>query len=124
MSAAPGKILVDGIATLNGQKVFVLKVIQGREPEWVNRTFFARFDPQATWIDELEPTIRGREFFFAPSLREMAGETSNLDWQDRCIEWGCAVDSRFKKPALCRSPGCSLNHLRTAEPELKKGEKT
>jgi KamA family protein len=87
MSAAPGKILVDGIATLNGEKVFVLKVIQGRDPAWVNRTFFARFDPQATWLDELEPTIGAHEFFFEPSLREMAGDTWNPDWQDRCI--GC-----------------------------------
>ena len=88
MSAAPGKILVDGIATLNGQKVFVLKVIQGREPAWSNRTFFARFDPQATWLDELEPTIGAHEFFFEPSLREMVGDTWNPDWQDRCIECG------------------------------------
>ena len=72
MSAAPGKVLVDGIASVNGQKVFVLKMIQGREPAWVNRVFFARFDPQATWLDQLEPAFGEREFFFERSLQGMA----------------------------------------------------
>ncbi len=61
-------------ATINGQKVFVLKMIQGRNPEWVNRIFFARFDPKATSFDQLEPTFHNREFFFQRWLREM-----NLD---------------------------------------------
>jgi KamA family protein len=64
MSAAPGKVLVDGITTVNGQKVFVLKMVQGREPTWVNRVFFARFDSHATWLDQLEPAFGEREFFF------------------------------------------------------------
>jgi len=67
MSATPGKILVDGIATVNGQKVFVLKMIQGRDPSWANRVFFARFDPEATSLDQLEPAFDTRRFFFEPS---------------------------------------------------------
>ena len=73
MSATPGKVLVDGVATVNGQKVFVLKMIQGRDPEWVNRVFFARFDPQATWLDQLQPAFDKREFFFERSFRELDG---------------------------------------------------
>ena len=51
MSATPGKVLVDGVTTINGERVFVLKIIQGRDPEWTNRVFFAHFDSAATWLD-------------------------------------------------------------------------
>jgi KamA family protein len=76
MSAAPGKVLVDGVTTIAGQKVFVLKFLQARDPAWINRPFFARFDPRATWLDDLRPAFSEREFFFEPGLREMA-EASN-----------------------------------------------
>jgi len=72
MSAAPGKVLVDGIATIDGRDMFVLKMIQGRDPEWVNRIFFARFDPDAMSLDQLEPAFGRREFFFEQPLRRMA----------------------------------------------------
>jgi L-lysine 2,3-aminomutase len=64
MSATPGKVLVVGTATVAGREVFVLKMIQGRDPDWVNRVFFARFDPAAVWIDQLEPTFESPETFF------------------------------------------------------------
>jgi len=85
MSAAPGKVLVDGIATVNGQKVFVLKMIQGRDPTWVNRVFFARFDPQATWLDQLESALGKREFFFERSLQGMVARAWHPDWRERSI---------------------------------------
>lgn len=71
MSATPGKVLVDGITTLAGEKVFSLLLIQGRDPSWVRRPFFARFDPEATWLDDLRPAFGEREFFFEPVMREM-----------------------------------------------------
>jgi len=40
-------VLVDGVATIGGDKVFVLKMVQARDPEWVNQVFFAEFDSQA-----------------------------------------------------------------------------
>lgn len=74
MSATPGKIVVDGIATIRGEKVFVLKFIQGREPSWVNRVFFARYTTRAAWIDELEPAFGEREFFFESGLERIKTE--------------------------------------------------
>jgi len=71
MSAGPGKVEVQGVATVHGQDVFVLRFIQGRNPAWVQRPFFARFDPEATWLDELEPAFGEREFFFEPEYRAM-----------------------------------------------------
>ncbi|PIE70651.1 MAG: lysine 2,3-aminomutase [Deltaproteobacteria bacterium] len=64
MSATPGKVLVDGITEVAGEKVFALKFIQARNPEWVNRVFFARFDGQASWLDALKPAFGETRFFF------------------------------------------------------------
>ena len=64
MSAGPGKIEVQGVTDVNGEKVFVLRFIQGRNPDWVQRPFFARFDPNATWLQELEPALGEQAFFF------------------------------------------------------------
>jgi KamA family protein len=71
MSATPGKVLVDGVATIRGEKVFVLKFLQARNPEWVGRPFFARFDSEATWLDELEPAFGKTEFFYEAELQQM-----------------------------------------------------
>ena len=43
MSASPGKVLMDGITEVGGEKVFALKFLQGRDPSWVNRLFFAQY---------------------------------------------------------------------------------
>jgi len=64
MSTFYGKVLINGIETVAGEKVFVLQFLQARDPQWVLRTFYARFDPQATWFDELRPAFGERSFFF------------------------------------------------------------
>ena len=53
-----------GIEELHGERVFVLKFLQARVPSWSRRVFFAAFDPQATWFDELKPAFGAPEFFF------------------------------------------------------------
>ena len=76
MSAFPGKVRVSGIAEIRGKKVFVLEIIQGRNPDWVYRPFFAQFDPQATWLNQLKPAFGEEKFFFetepAPPTAEEA----------------------------------------------------
>lgn len=64
MSCAPGKIQVLGIQKIHGEKVFVLTFLQGRNPDWVGRPFFAKFNPKAVWLDDLEPAFGQEEFFF------------------------------------------------------------
>jgi L-lysine 2,3-aminomutase len=60
MSATPGKVCVDGVAEVAGAKVFVLRMIQARDPSLVGRPFFARFDPDATWLTDLRPAFADR----------------------------------------------------------------
>jgi KamA family protein len=71
MSALPGKVLVDGLTEVSGEKVFALKFLQARDPSWVGRIFFARFDHEATWLTELRPAFGEKEFFYEPRLREL-----------------------------------------------------
>ena len=70
MSATPGKIRVLGVSEINGEKVMVLDFLQGRNPDWVGKPFFAKYNPEALWIDDLEPAF-GDEFFFEKELEEM-----------------------------------------------------
>jgi KamA family protein len=64
MSATPGKVLVDGVTEVAGRRVFALRYVQARDPELVGRPFFAEFDPEATWFDQLVPAFgEQREFF-------------------------------------------------------------
>ena len=71
MSAGPGKIEVQGIAEINNEKVFVLRFIQGRNPDWVQRPFFAQFDPEATWLNQLRPAFGAEKFFYEDELKDI-----------------------------------------------------
>ncbi len=64
MSDTPGKIQLLGVARVRGEKVFVLRFLQGRDPRWVDIPFFARYDPRATWFDQLVPAFGEERFFF------------------------------------------------------------
>ncbi|MFH1155222.1 MAG: lysine 2,3-aminomutase [Pseudomonadota bacterium] len=64
MSADPGKVHVVGVSDIRGEKVFVMKFIQARNPEWVNLPFYAAFDETAAWLDELKPAFGDEKFFF------------------------------------------------------------
>ncbi len=74
MSAGPGKVEVQGVAEVGGEKVFVLRFIQGRNPDWVQRPFFAAYDDRATWLDQLRPAFGEKEFFFEEEFRAMQEE--------------------------------------------------
>jgi len=64
MSAYPGKVQVLGVSEVDGDEVFVLRMLQGRDPDWVGQPFFAQYDEDAIWLDDLEPAFGGEKFFF------------------------------------------------------------
>ena len=68
MSATPGKVQVDGVTTINGKKVIALRFLQGRNPDWVQRPFFAQYDENAIWLDDLKPAFEDK-FFFEEELQ-------------------------------------------------------
>ncbi|ADD44140.1 KamA family radical SAM protein [Stackebrandtia nassauensis] len=60
MSADPGKVAVDGVVEINGTRVFVLHMIQARDPKLVGKPFFAHYDPDAVWLNDLKPAFAER----------------------------------------------------------------
>jgi len=64
MSAFPGKVQILGTAQVGKEKVFALQFLQAREPAWVGRPFFAEFNPNAYWLDDLQPAFGKTKFFF------------------------------------------------------------
>ena len=71
MSALPGKVAIEGVAEIKGEKVFVLTLLQARNPDWCKRPFFAKFDPKATWYDQLRPAFGKDKFFFQDELNQI-----------------------------------------------------
>ena len=72
MSATPGKVLVEGTPTINGEKVIQLRFLQGRNPDWVQKPFFAKYDENAIWLDDLKPVF-GERFFFEKEMAQRYG---------------------------------------------------
>jgi len=70
--------------TVGQHRVFSLSFLQARDPSWVGRTFFARYDPHATWFDDLEPL--DAPFFFLRPRTERPHHPRpprRLAWTDR-----------------------------------------
>ncbi len=74
MSANPGKVQVLGVGEVRGEKVIELRFIQGRNPDWVHRPFFARYDETATWLNELTPAFGEARFFYQDELEQFYRE--------------------------------------------------
>lgn len=70
MSATPGKVQVLGVSEIKGEKVFVLRFLQGRHPAWVQRPFFAEYNKNALWLTDLKPAFGEKEFFFERQLEK------------------------------------------------------
>jgi KamA family protein len=64
MSCHPGKVQVLGVKKVGDEKVFVLRALQARQPERVHQPFFARYDPEAVWFDQLAPADEESTVFF------------------------------------------------------------
>lgn len=68
MSCTPGKIEIIGIGQVGNQKLITLRMIQGRNPKWALQPFFAEYNEQAVWIDELKPAFGQKDFFYDNEL--------------------------------------------------------
>ena len=71
MSTSPGKVELQGISTIKGEKVFVLRFIQARNPQWVQKPFFAKYDETATWLHHLTPAFGEKQFFYETEYHDM-----------------------------------------------------
>ena len=71
MSCLPGKVQILGVADVKGEKVMTFRMIQGRNPNWAARPFFAKFDEAAIWYTDLKPAFDEEKFFFTDELNEI-----------------------------------------------------
>ena len=71
MSAGPGKVRIVGITEVQGEKVFVLEFLQGRNPDWVGKPFLAAYDEEAQWLNDLVPAFGATEFFYEKEYRKL-----------------------------------------------------
>ena len=78
LSAFPGKVVIEGIADIYGEKVFVLNFLQARNADWVKRPFFAKYNEEATWLDDLSPAFGKQQFFYEDELNELVRKAKAL----------------------------------------------
>ena len=71
MSCLPGKVQILGAADIRNEKVMVFRMIQGRNPDWAARPFFAQYDDKAIWYTDLKPAFGEEKFFFTDELNQI-----------------------------------------------------
>jgi KamA family protein len=82
MSCSPGKIQLLGVAQVNAEKVMAFRMIQGRDPDWVARPFFSRYDENAVWYRELKPAFGEERFFYEDELDAMLSEYNKNETEE------------------------------------------
>lgn len=83
MSSTPGKVVLDGVVDVGGERVFVCRFLQARNPSWVGRPFFARYDSAATWFDDLVPAIDRTWFWRGGKNLHLDLPSSRLERQEQ-----------------------------------------
>ena len=71
MSCLPGKVQLLGVSEIKDEKVMVFRMMQGRNPDWVARPFFAKYDEKAVWYTDLKPAFGEEKFFFTDELNSI-----------------------------------------------------
>lgn len=71
MSCTPGKVQILGTAEIGREKVMVMRFLQGRNPDWVGKPFFAAYNPNAIWLNDLKPAFGEEKFFFEDELESI-----------------------------------------------------
>ena len=70
MTISAGKLAILGTAVINGEKCFALQFTEGRNMQWMDRVFHARYDEQKNKIDLLLP-FDTETYFFEAELKEI-----------------------------------------------------
>jgi KamA family protein len=83
MSCTPGKVEVCGVQTIQGVEAFVLKFLQCRDDAWMGKIFFAKYDKNAVWYDDLEPLPGMSLPWESEGLpRPCIDEPCQIEWMD------------------------------------------
>lgn len=63
MTSSAGKVSLMGTTEINGEKLFVLKFNEGRNMDWIDTVYLARYDEQETTIENLKPYPADKHFY-------------------------------------------------------------
>ncbi len=63
MTSSAGKISLMGTTEIKGEKLFVLKFNEGRNMNWLDRVYLAKFDENENTIANLKPYPEDKHFF-------------------------------------------------------------
>ncbi len=72
MTSSAGKISLLGTTTVGGEKAFALKFTEGRNMEWMDKVFLAKYDEEENTVDLLQP-FDTPDFFFRDEQQEIEG---------------------------------------------------
>lgn len=67
MTSSAGKVSLLGELEVNGEKVFALKFNEGRNMEWMDKVYLAKYDPEQNTIEKLKP-FEGEKHFYEDEL--------------------------------------------------------
>jgi KamA family protein len=95
MSALPGKVSIEGVTQINGEKVFVLTLLQARNPEWVKKPFFAKYSEKATWLTDLRPAFGKDKFFYQDELNQMIRTNDGQFYFDNDVDYEMMENTAF-----------------------------
>ncbi|MBA4251703.1 MAG: hypothetical protein C0425_08770 [Chlorobiaceae bacterium] len=70
MTFSSGKISLLGTAEINGEKVFALKFNEGRNMDWMDTVYFAKYDEKENTIEKLIP-YGAEKYFYKDELEEI-----------------------------------------------------
>jgi KamA family protein len=91
MSCTAGKIQVLGVSDIYGperdDKIITLRFLQGRNPDWVGKPFFAEYNENALWIDDLKPAFNQDKFFYEMELEEIFNSGINEDASEILVNY-------------------------------------
>jgi KamA family protein len=90
MSCLPGKVQVLGVAEILNQKVFSLRMIQGRNPDWAAKPFFAEYNEKAVWFSDLNPAFGEDRFFFQNELDAILNKNTVAKIMDLKLDLVCS----------------------------------
>lgn len=73
MTTSAGKISILGTTKVGDEMALALKFTEGRNMEWMDRVFLAKYDQEQNTVDLLEP-FDTEEFFFQDELKEIEAQ--------------------------------------------------
>jgi lysine 2,3-aminomutase len=70
MTSSAGKISLLGTVEVNGETAFALKFNEGRNMEWLDKVYLAKYDPEENTIEKLKP-FDTEKYFYEDELQEI-----------------------------------------------------